>query len=308
MITALAGGIGAAKFLVGLAEVMPPEEMAVIVNTGDDVKLFGLHISPDLDTVTYSLAGEINQDTGWGLSGDAFQCLAMLDRYGCETWFHLGDRDLATHIFRTHLLSQGCTLTQVTDRIRRALGVRARILPMTDAYVPTRVVSEVGDLHLQEYFVRHRSEPRVKALRFQDIHNARPAAGVEAALRDARAIILCPSNPFISIGPILGVPGIRALLAQARAPVIAISPIVAGRALKGPTAKMLLELGHEVSALGVARIYQDCVRFFVLDEQDAGLRPEIEALGMEAILARTVMTTAEGKRALARTVLRRIQP
>lgn len=302
-LTALAGGVGASKFLLGLAAVIPPEAITIIANTGDDIEMFGLRISPDIDTIIYTLAGVINEATGWGLTGDTFECLTWLSRYGEAGWFNLGDRDLATHIYRTHQLSQGRSLTEVTDHIRRSLGVRPVILPMTDAYTPTRVVTDEGEMHFQEYFVRRRCEPRVKQIRFDDTASARHAPGVVSAILDADAVIICPSNPFISIGPILAVPGILDALKQTRAEVIAITPIVGGRALKGPAADMLRDLGHEVSARGVASVYRDFVDVFALDEVDASVEPDIKELGMRVVVTNTVMNTLEDKRRLARGVL-----
>lgn len=302
-ITALAGGIGASKFLVGLADVMPPEDITIIANTGDDIELFGLRVSPDIDTVTYTLAGVINEATGWGLAGDMFECLQWLGRYAGPLWFNLGDRDLATHIFRSDALRQGQTLSEVTDQVRRALGVRPRLLPMSDAYTPTRVITDEGEMHFQEYFVRRRCEPRVRGFRFENIEAARPAPGVESAILEADAVIVCPSNPFISIGPILAVPGVREAMRQTRAVVVAVTPVIAGRALKGPTADMLRDLGHDVSALGVARLYSDFVNLFVLDETDTAIRPSIEALGMRVIVTNTVMNTLDEKQRLARAVI-----
>jgi LPPG:FO 2-phospho-L-lactate transferase len=302
-ITALAGGIGASKFLLGLSRVMPPEDITVIANTGDDIELFGLRVCPDIDTVIYTLAGSINEETGWGIEGDTFETLKWIARYGETAWFNLGDRDLATHIYRTNALRQGRTLSEVTEHISCSLGVASRILPMTDLYTPTRVLTDEGEMHFQEYFVRRRCEPRVEEIRFENIEQAEPSAGVESAILDADRVIICPSNPFISIGPILAVPGIRQAIKQTTAEVIAITPIIAGRALKGPAADMLRDLGHEVSALGVAHVYRDIADLFVLDESDRELRSKIEALGMRVMITNTVMSTLEEKQRLAETVL-----
>jgi LPPG:FO 2-phospho-L-lactate transferase len=302
-LTAFAGGIGAAKFLLGLVAVMPAEEITIIANTGDDIELYGLRISPDIDTVTYTLAGVINEATGWGIAGDTFQWLEWMARYGEPRWFNLGDRDLATHIFRTNQLQAGRTLTEVTDHIRGALGVASKILPMTDAYTPTRVVTDEGEMHFQQYFVGRRAEPRVKSLHFDNIEAAEAAPGVLDAIREADTIIICPSNPFISIGPILAVPGIRDELRTTRANVVAITPIIAGRALKGPAADMLRDLGYEVSARAVAAMYQDFCDVFVLDTKDAALRPQIEALGLRVVVTDTVMQTLADKQRLARDVM-----
>jgi LPPG:FO 2-phospho-L-lactate transferase len=302
-ITALAGGIGAAKFLLGLTRVMPAEDLHIIANTGDDIELFGLRISPDIDTVIYTLAGVINQTSGWGLAGDTFESLKWLGRYGESIWFNLGDRDLATHIYRTHALRQGKSLTEVTRHIAASLGVSSTILPMTDSYTPTRVLTDEGELHFQEYFVARRCEPRVAGIRFANIEAAQPAEGVLESISKADAVIVCPSNPFISIGPILAVPGIRQALQQTAAKVLAITPIIAGQALKGPAADMLRDLGHEVSARGVAAIYQDFVKLFVLDEADQSLQASIEDSGMRVALLNTVMQTLEDKERLARQVV-----
>jgi LPPG:FO 2-phospho-L-lactate transferase len=305
-VTALAGGVGAAKFLLGLVGVMPAEAVAIVANTGDDIELYGLRISPDIDTVTYTLSGVINEATGWGIGGDTFQCLDWMARYGESRWFNLGDRDLATHLYRTDQLRQGRTLSEVTDHLRRALGVRSTILPMTDAYTPTRVLTDEGEMHFQQYFVGRRAEPRVKALRFDGIETAQPAPGVLDAIRQADAVIICPSNPFISIGPILAVPGVRDELRTTQATVIAITPIIAGRALKGPAADMLRDLGHESSARAVATIYRDFCNVFVLDASDAALRPQIEALGPRVVVTDTVMHTLDDKQRLARDVLQAV--
>lgn len=302
-VTAIAGGIGAAKFLSGLMDVLPPERITIIANTGDDIEICGLRICPDLDTVTYTLAGLINEETGWGVRGDTFQCLGWLARYGQVSWFNLGDRDLATHIYRTDQLRQSRSLSEVTDDIRRSLGVTSRILPMTDGYTPTWVLTDEGEMHLQEYFVRRHCEPRVKSIRFEGIESARPAPGVAEAILDADAVIICPSNPFISIGPILAVPGVRSAIRETRAEVAAITPIVAGKALKGPAADMLRDLGHEASAAGVAQIYGDLIDLFVLDDRDRLVAPSIERLGVTVRSTDTIMNTIEDKRRLARVVL-----
>lgn len=282
---------------------MDPEDITVIANTGDDIELYGLRICPDIDTVTYTLGGVVNQETGWGLAGDTFESLSWLARYGDSAWFSLGDRDLATHIHRTNQLSLGSSLTEVTDQIRRSLGVRSKILPMCDAYTPTRVVTDEGEMHFQEYFVRRRCEPRVKETRFEGIEASQPAAGVLDSILNADAVIVCPSNPMISIGPILAVPGVRDVLRRTNATCVAVTPIIGGRALKGPSAEMLRDSGYEVSARGVAAIYQDFLDVFVLDETDSELAPQISALGLQVLEANTVMNTQSDKENLARFVL-----
>ncbi len=295
MIVVLAGGVGAAKLLLGLSHVMPPEQVTIIGNTGDDIELFGLRICPDLDTIVYTLSARVNPETGWGVLGDSFECLEALGGFGGETWFRLGDRDLATHLWRTHLLRQGLSLTEVTDRVCRATGVRSRLLPMADSYAPTRILTDQADLHLQEYLVREQCGPRVRAVQYSNIEQVKVTEGIEQSILGADAVILAPSNPFISIGPILAIPGMKKLLNSSARPVVAVSPIVGGAALKGPAAKMLLELGHPVSALGVAQIYQGLVDVFVLDNRDVALKEEIESLGMKVSATETVMNTLNDK-------------
>jgi LPPG:FO 2-phospho-L-lactate transferase len=302
-IVALAGGIGAAKFLVGLAGATAPEDITIISNTGDDIELLGLRVSPDIDTVIYTLAGVINEETGWGVAGDTFECLKMIERLGGPAWFKLGDRDLATHIRRAEMLKQGRTLTEATRALGRALGVRSTILPMTDSYTPTRVSTDEGEMHFQEYFVGRRCEPQVRAISFDRIEFARPAPGAIEAIRSADAVLICPSNPFISIGPILAVPGMREAIKESAAKVIAISPIISGRALKGPAADMLRALGYEVSARGVAEVYRDLVDIFIIDERDAQIGASIEKLGITTRALNTVMTGMEDKLRLARQVM-----
>jgi len=302
-IIALAGGIGASKLLLGLASVMPPEDITIIANTGDDIELFGLRICPDIDTVTYTLAGVINEETGWGLKDDTFECLRWLARYGETSWFNLGDRDLATHIFRTNQLRKGLSLSEVTRHVSRSIGVQSTILPMTDSYTPTRVFTDEGEMHFQEYFVRRRCEPRVREICFDNIEAAKPAPGVLSAILEAGAVVVCPSNPFISIGPILAVPGVRDALRETRATVIAVTPIIGNKALKGPAADMLRDLGHEVSARGVAEMYRDFVDLFLLDETDAHLTKDLNTLDLEVLSADTIMNSLADKRRVAERVL-----
>jgi LPPG:FO 2-phospho-L-lactate transferase len=303
MITVLAGGVGGAKFLAGLAGVIDPREITAIVNTGDDINLHGLHISPDLDTVCYTLGGQVHPLQGWGVDQDTFHCLGQLERMGEETWFRLGDRDLATHLLRTRWLGQGLTLSQVTARLTAMMGVAATLLPMTDAFVPTQVLTDQGELHFQEYFVRDRCQAPVRGFRFSNIEFCKPAAGVLEAIHGADAVILAPSNPFISIGPILAVPGIQEALREVASRVAAISPIIQGRAVKGPAADMLEQLGYEVSAVGIARIYRDFASTFILDLQDEDLAGRVEALGLRALVADTVMDAPGKQGMLAKAVL-----
>jgi LPPG:FO 2-phospho-L-lactate transferase len=308
MITALAGGVGASKFLDGLSRVAPPEEISIIVNTGDDIEMFGLYIAPDLDIVTYTLAGAVNPETGWGLAGDTFNCLEQLLGYTqTERWFNLGDRDLAAHIFRAQLLRVGLPLSEIAERLRTALGVKSRVLPMTDTHTPTTIITAEGEMHFQEYLVKRRAQPKVTGIRFEYIESATPAPGIAEAVLNSDAIIICPSNPLISIGPILAVPGMRGLLERAEAPVAAISPVVGGASLKGPTDRMLTDLGMQVSAAQVARLYSDVADVFILDVQDEAAKPEIEDLGLKVCVTNTVMSGLEEKIKLAEFTLRAVK-
>jgi LPPG:FO 2-phospho-L-lactate transferase len=302
-ITALAGGVGASKLLLGLYGVMEPAALTTIVNTGDDIVLHGLKISPDLDIVTYTLAGIVDATKGWGIRGETFHALKRLAGYGRADWFNLGDRDLATHIHRTAMLAEGKTLSQAAESIRVALSVKARILPMSDDPVPTIIESNEGQLHFQEYLVKHRAEPIVKSIRFDGAESARPAPGVLEAIRDAGRIIICPSNPLISIGPILAIPGVREELRARKADVFAVCPIVGGKSLKGPSDKMLAQLGHEATALGVAKLYADFTGTLVIDLVDKGRASAISALAMKITVQPTVMKTLAQKRKLARALL-----
>jgi LPPG:FO 2-phospho-L-lactate transferase len=302
-IVALAGGVGASKLLQGLYDVMDPANLTAIVNTGDDIDLHGLKISPDLDIVTYTLAGIIDPKKGWGFRGETFHLLKRLAVFGRINWFNLGDRDLATHIHRTAMLTDGKTLTDAAESIRIALGVKSRILPMCNEPVPTIIESSEGPLHFQEYLVKRRAEPIVKSIRFDGIERATPAPGVLDAIRDADRIVICPSNPLISIGPILAVKGIREALRVRRESVIAVCPIVGSKSLKGPSDKMLAELGHESSAKGVAKLYADFTGTFVIDPVDETERSAIESLGMKVAVTPTVMKTRTDKRKLARSIL-----
>lgn len=306
-VLALAGGVGGAKLAHGLYRALPPEALSVVVNTGDDFELYGLRISPDADTVLYTLAGLANEETGWGVAGETWSALGMLGRYGEQTWFQLGDRDLATHIVRTNRLRRGETPTHVLDSLARALSVRARLLPMADEDVPTLVRTPQGELAFQEYFVhRHHSDP-VLGVRFDGIERARVSGTVRQAVQSADAIIFCPSNPVVSIGPILAVPGMCELLATVRVPRLAVSPIVGGKALKGPADRMLADLGFEASAYGVAALYRErypgLLGGFVLDEQDAAEATRIQALGIRPYVTQTVMRSVEDRERLAREVL-----
>jgi LPPG:FO 2-phospho-L-lactate transferase len=302
-ITALAGGVGASKLLLGLYEEMDPRLLTIIVNTGDDIVLHGLKISPDLDIVTYTLAGVVDSKKGWGLRAETFHALKHLAGFGRPNWFNLGDRDLATHIHRTAMLAEGKTLSQTADSIRTALGVESRILPMSDSPVPTIIDSNEGPLHFQEYLVKRRTEPVVKGIRFASVESAEPAPGVLEAIRDAERILICPSNPLISIGPILAVPQIRDELRVHKEKIFAVCPLVGGKSLKGPSDKMLTQLGYKPTALGVAKLYADFTGIFVIDPTDKSQAAAISAFGMRVLILPTVMKTLAQKRKLARSFL-----
>jgi LPPG:FO 2-phospho-L-lactate transferase len=305
VITVIAGGVGAAKFLRGLIDVVDAASVTVIGNTADDETFLGLHVSPDLDTVVYTLGDAVDPEQGWGLAGDTYACLEQAARLGDGTWFRLGDADLATHVQRTLLLREGRSLSDATAQIARAFGVACRVLPVTNDRLRTVVTTDdAGELSFQQYFVRRRQQDEVRALRFDSADHARPAPGVLDAIRDAEAVLIAPSNPLVSIGPVLAVPGVRDALVETPAPVVAVSPIVGGRALKGPADRMLASLGHESSALGVARLYADFLDVLVLDEQDASLAPAVESLGVRPAVTDTIMRDPASRRALAETTMR----
>lgn len=305
-VVVLAGGVGAARFLDGLVSVLPPERLFIIGNTGDDADIHGLHISPDLDTVTYTLAGLSDPQRGWGIRGDTFRCLESLGQLGGETWFQLGDRDLATHLYRTGRLRQGASLTEVTSEITAGFGIRARLVPMSDHRVRTRIVTRRGELEFQTYFVKRRARDRVAGVRFEGAEQAAASPGVLKAIAAAQAIIVCPSNPFISLGPILAIPGVRDALRRRRDAVAAISPIVGGRALKGPAAAMMRSMHLPPSAAEVARLYADWVRVFVMDEVDCRQASAVEALGLRPVVTGTVMYGLRERKSLARVVAREL--
>jgi len=308
MLVALAGGVGAARFLRGLVRVVPPADVTVVVNTADDDVFHGLWVCPDLDTVTYTLAGAEHPEQGWGLAGETFGVMDALDRYGPDTWFRLGDRDLATHLYRTERLASGATLTEVATEIAAAWGVVPRLLPMSDDRVATRVtVAREGGqrevLAMQEWFVRERAASPVLAVEFDGAETAKPSPGVLEALETAETVLVCPSNPVISIGPILAVPGIREVLARRRDRVVGVSPIIAGAPVKGPADRLMGPLGIEVSCVGVARAYADFCGTLVIDSGDAQRAREVEAAGVRAVVADTLMTDARVAAALARHTL-----
>ena len=305
---ALAGGVGGAKLAAGLEAALArggsPGDLSVVVKTADVFDLWGLRVCPDLDTVMYTLAGLANPETGWGITDESFAALGMISAYGEDTWFKLGDRDLATHILRTQRLRAGECLTEVTAGLASALGVSSALLPMSDEPVSTVLETDAGLLEFQEYFVRRGQRDEVSGVRLRGIESARVPVEVQEAVTSAEAIILCPSNPIVSVGPILAVPGMRKLLSSSPAPKVAVSPIVGGRALKGPADRMLDTLGYEVSATGVARIYEALVDGMVVDKIDAGERTGIEALGMQVLTTDAVMRDAQDRARLATEVLR----
>ena len=303
MITALAGGVGAARFLTGLLKLVNQKDLSVIVNTGDDIELFDLHISPDVDIVTYTLAGIVDEEKGWGIKGDTFHCLEALRKFKGETWFSLGDRDLATHIFRTNLLNNGVKLSEVTARVSRLLGLEVTVLPMTDDRFETRVLIKEGLVHFEEYFVKRGGKDEVLGVEFLGADRAKPAAGVLEAIREAEKVIVCPSNPIVSIGTILAVNGVRDALRQSDAKKVAISPIIAGAPVKGPADKLMQGVGFEVSAFSVAELYSDFLDAFVLDVADSEEKRRIEKLGIEVEVTNTIMKSLKDKVELARTVL-----
>jgi LPPG:FO 2-phospho-L-lactate transferase len=303
MITALAGGIGAAKLLTGLVKHVKEENLEVIVNTGDDIELFGLHISPDVDIISYTLAGIVDEEKGWGIRNDTFSCLEALKGLKQEVWFNLGDRDLATHLFRTLLLRKGLKLSEVTAIIIKALGLQATILPMTDDFFETRVVTKEGSLHFEEYFVKKGARDEVLGVEFLGVDSAKPGEGVIDAIMNSERVIVCPSNPIVSIGTILSVRGIREALRYTEAKKVAVSPIVAGAPVKGPANKLMKGLGLEVSAYSVAKLYADFLDTFIIDRADSVEKSMIEKLGIEVKVTNTIMRTLEDKVQLARTVL-----
>ena len=301
-ICAMAGGVGGAKLADGLARAMPAENLSVIVNTGDDFEHLGLSICPDLDTVCYTLAGVANPVTGWGRAGETFTALETIGELGGPGWFRLGDRDLGLHLERTRRLRNGESLSQVTRQVCRAWGILTRVLPMSDDSIPTSVYTiEQGEMPFQEYFVHRQCRPQVTGFSFNNVERARPAPGVLEALTEADLVVLCPSNPWVSIAPILAIPGVRAALVGKR--VAAVTPIIGGQAVKGPAAKMYAELGIEPSALAVARHYGSLLRGFVLDEVDRNLAPAVAELGMQALVTDTLMKTPADRLRLAKQVL-----
>ncbi len=303
MITALAGGVGAARFLTGLTKLVKEEDLSVVVNTGDDMEMFGLHISPDIDIVSYTLAGIVDEEKGWGIRGDTFQCLETLRKIGLETWFSIGDRDFATHIFRTDLLRQGFTLSKVTKEVSRRLEVKANVLPMTDDKFETWIKIENDFIHFEEYFVKRQAKDDVLGVEFVGSAQAKASSEAVDAILNAELVVVCPSNPIVSIGSILAVDGVRAALRKTDAKIVGVSPIVDGAPIKGPADKLMHGLGFEVSAFSVAKLYEDFLDAFVIDSKDTDEKGPIEKLGIDVKVTDTVMKGLEDKVRLAKTVL-----
>jgi LPPG:FO 2-phospho-L-lactate transferase len=303
MIVVLAGGVGAARFLQGVVQIVPQERLTVIANTGDDRVFYGLNVSPDTDIVLYTLAGIVDEKNGWGVRDDTYHTMQQLTAYGNEDWFLLGDRDLATHIHRTNQLRQGKTLSEVADDLRTRLGLGLRIIPMSNESIETHIQTPAGFFHFEEYMIKRRSADEVQNVVFAGAEQAKPAPGVIEAIKEAEAILIAPSNPIVSIGSILAVPGIHDALHETSGMIVAVSPIVGGAPIKGPADKLMRGLGLDVSAVGVTRCYRDFLDVMVIDQQDAELAGEIEDLGIPCIVTDTIMRDAERKAALARTVL-----
>lgn len=303
MITVLTGGTGGAKFVDGLRQIMPAENLAIIVNTGDDLMWWGLYVSPDIDSITYVLAGLLSRERGWGVKGDTFFCLQAMGQLGQPIWFHTGDRDMAVHILRSKLLAEGKTLSEVTSHIADKLGVKAKLLPMSNSRVETRIGTPVGELSFEEYFVERWFQDPVESVRFAGAGDAEPAPGVLDAILSADTVILAPSNPITSIGPILAVPGVREALQRTKARIAAVSPIVDGAAVSGPAGILMASQGLPISIAGVAQYYHDFLDLLVVDERDAEAAEELRKTGVRVFAAKTVMRTAEDKADLAHAVL-----
>jgi len=303
VITVLTGGTGGAKFVDGLRQIVPPEELTIIVNTGDDMLWWGLYVSPDVDSITYMLSGRLSEERGWGVKGDTFFCLQAMGQLGQPIWFHAGDRDLATHMLRSKLLSDGKTLSEVTAEIARKFGIKARILPMSNSRVETRVLTPLGELSFEEYFVQRWYQDPVESVRFAGASDAEPAPGVIEAIRQADIVLLAPSNPVTSLGPILAVPGIRAALRESRARIVAVSPIVGGMAVSGPAGALLAAQGFAVSIAGVADFYHDFLDVLVADSRDSQAAETLRRAGVRVRCVPSIMRTIEDRVALAQAAL-----
>ncbi len=304
MIAVISGGVGAARLLSGLIQVVDPMEITAIGNVGDDIELHGLHVSPDLDTITYTLAGAINPDTGWGLAGESWQAMGSLTRYGGNTWFNLGDRDLGTHLFRSQRLAEGATLSEVTGEITSAWELDVTLLPATNDRLRTMItVADEGEIGFQEYFVRRQHAVPVTAIRFDGADSSDAAPGVLEAIRSAELVVIAPSNPLVSIDPVLAVPGLREAVTARRDRTVAISPIIAGAALKGPADRLMRELGHSPTVVGVSELYAELASTLVVDEADAALSEAVEAAGQRCVVAPTIMSDQAAAKALGETVV-----
>ncbi len=308
MIAALAGGVGAARFLEGLIRVVPQKELTIIGNVGDDAEIYGLHVSPDLDIVAYTLAGLVDPARGWGFRGDTFHSQGWLRRYGYDTWFNIGDQDLATHIYRTEQLRKGRRLSEVTDDLVSRLGLEIQLLPATDDPLQTYVLTRRGRLHFQEYMVKLKTRPKVCGVIFRGDTSARPAKRVVESIAKATGIMICPSNPIVSIGAILAVRGIKPALRKTKAKIVGMSPIIGGQTVKGPAVKLMRAVGVKPSALGVAEYYRDFLDTLIIDRVDEGLVQDIEALGIKTIVANTLMRTIADKARLARIAVSEMKP
>ncbi len=307
MIVVITGGTGGAKFVQGVQSCVPAEELVCVVNTGDDLQWWGLHVSPDLDSITYALAGLLSKERGWGVEGDTFECLAVMKRLGAPGWFQLGDRDLALHLTRTQMLREGKTLSEATAAIAASFGIGARILPMSDARVETRIATDHRELSFQEYFVRERYQVAAYAVRFDGASTAKAAPGVVEAILSADAVLLAPSNPITSIGPILAIPAIQQALQATAAPVGAVSPIVGGAAVSGPAGELMAVRGLEVSPLGIVAAYRDFLHVLIMDERDAALAADVQKAGVQALCTNTIMKSAEDKKVLAAATLQAVR-
>lgn len=307
MITVLAGGVGAARFIQGLVQVIPTEELNIIVNTGDDIELYDLHISPDIDTIMYTLSNMVDSEKGWGMSKDTFNCLETLERFGLDTWFKLGDKDLATHIYRTHLLNKGLKLSEVTEILSKKIGLKPKIIPMTDDKVTTTISTDKSKINFQEYFVKRSAKDIVVNVEFEGITKARPSPKVIESILSSEAIIVCPSNPIVSIGTIISLKGVREALKSTKAKIVGISPIVGGLPIKGPADKLMSGLNIEVSAYGVACLYKDFLDIYVIDNIDVVQIERISTIIPKVVPTNTIMRDLNDKIALAKTVLELIK-
>lgn len=303
LVVALAGGVGAAKLLRGLIQIIPPQDLVIVGNTGDDLELYGLHISPDLDIIMYTLAGIVDETKGWGVSSDTFNCLDMLGKLGVETWFKLGDRDLAIHIMRTKMFKEGMTFSRITAELCKMLGAKAKLVPMSDNPVRTKILSGKLRLEFQEYFVKRETKDMVTSVLFEGADKAKPAPGIIKAIRDADRVVLCPSNPILSISPMLSISPVRRELQKTDAYMVGVSPIVGGKALKGPADRIMASMGLEVSAYGVAEFYNDLLDHFIIDKADEHQKRRIEELGMKVTVTDTIMSNLEDSVRLAKIIM-----